>query len=234
MTKTFVLGLLLALQGFIYAGTLEDGRYYTWHIPEPNVPVGSVITSVEITLEKLSTAVQVEGNGYLHVGLVRDPPCGWVGNDGLLTIGMVLSQAVSDGNDFTINLADVELTETWIDSIFTEPFSIACPAEDGFEVIRMNQAILLFNHYAGSGESLGLLLRAVGGKASLYRISVKVIMRAYTGAYSSRIEISSVNVPVDTTGIEAWAARERAKLMAGFLEQLKKLEERISAALGGE
>ena len=234
MSKVFVLGIVLALQGFIFAGTLEDGRYYTWQLPEPNVPGGSTIASIKITLHELTTAVQVEGPGLVQVRLVNNPPPGWVGNEGRITTGTLLAAPVSDANDVTIDLAEVELPDSWTHRIFKQPFFMSYPLEDGFELIRMNAAILEYNDLTGNNTPAGLLLRAVGGKASLSRISVKITIRAYTGAYRSRVEMYSVDVPVDTTGIEAWAARERAKLMASFLDELKELEGRIAAALGGE
>lgn len=234
MSKTFVLGIVLALQGFIYAGTLEDGRYYTWQIPEPNVPGGSTIASVVVTLHGLTTAVQVEGPGLVQVRLVNNPPPGWIGNDGRVTAGTLLATVVSDSNDIVIDLAGVELPASWTHRIFKQPFFMSYPLEEGFELIRMNAAILEYNDLAGNNTPSGLLLRAVGGKASVSRISVKLTIGAYTGAYSSRTEMYSVDVPVDTAGIEVWAAHERAKLMASFLAQLKELEERIADAMGGK
>lgn len=262
MSKTFVLGLVLALQGFIYAGSLEDGRYYTWQIPEPNIPIGSVITGVQVTLHDLTTAVQLEGRGQVEVFLADNPPLGWIGNYGDVTKRQppvlhrrrlsdlsieywteevwswqpfsLLGRIESNDANFVIDLADVVLADSWTYDIFDWPFQLSVPLEDGFQLMTMNAAILEFNDYMGNSTPVGLLLRSVGGRATLSRISVAMTIRAYTGKYSKFISVASVDVPADLVVIEAWAVKERAKLMAKFLKELKELEERITKALGGE
>lgn len=231
MSKTFVLGLLLALQGLIYAGALEDNRYYTWQIPEPNVPIGSVITDVQITLHDLTTAVELDGPGLVRVELVDDPPPGWVGNDGRITVGTLLATPVGNDANSVIDLADVVLADSWTHSIFKQPFQISCPLEDGFQLITMNAAILEYNDYVGNGTPFGLLLRSVGGRATLSRITVTMTIRAYTGKYSKFISTVSIDVPKDLAVIETWAAKERLNLMADFMERLAALESRIAEAM---
>ena len=233
MSKTFVLGLLLALQGLIYAGTLEDARYYTWQIPEPNVPIGSVITGVQITLHDLTTAVKLEGLGLVRIELVDDPPLGWVGNDGRISVGALLATPESNDANFVIDLTDVVLVDSWIQDIFDQPFELSCPLEDGFQLITMTAAILEFNDYVGNGTPFGLLLRAVGGRATLSRITVTMTIRAYTGEYNEFVSTATIDVPKDLVVIEKWAAKERLELMADFMERPATLESRIAEAMKG-
>lgn len=233
MNKTFVLGLLLALQGLIYAGALEDNRYYTWKIPDPNVPIGSVITNVQITLHDLTTAVELEGPGLVRVELVDDPPPGWVGNDGRISVGTLLATPVANDANSVIDLADVVLADSWTHSIFKQPFQISCPLEDGFQLVTMNAAILEFNDYVGNGTPAGLLLRSVGGRATLSRITVAMTIRAYTGEYNEFVSTVTIDVPKDLVVLETWAAKERLSLMADFMQRLTALELRITEAMKG-
>ena len=223
--------VLLASCGVVSAGALEDNRYYTWQIPDPNMPRGSVITSVQITLHDLTTAVEVEGPGLVRVELVDAPPPGWVGSDGRVTVGTLLATPVANDANSVIDLADVVLADSWTHSIFKQPFQISCPQEDGFSLVTMNAAILEFNDYVGNGTPFGLLLRAVGGRATLSRITVTMTIRAYTGEYNKFVSTATIDVPKDLTVIEAWAATERLKLMADFMKRLATLESRIAEAM---
>ncbi len=223
--------VLLVSCGTAFGGTLEDNRYYTWQIPEPNVPIGSVITDVQIRLHNLKTAVQLDGSGLVKIELVDDPPSGWVGNDGRISVGALLATPESNDANFVIDLTDVVLVDSWIQDIFDQPFQISCPLEDGFQLITMNAAILEFNDYVGNGTPFGLLLRAVGGRATLSRITVRMTIRAYTGKYNELVSTASIDVPKDLVVIEKWAAKERLNLMADFMERLAVLESQIAEAM---
>ncbi len=225
--------VLLVSYGTVFGGALEDNRYYTCQIPDPNVPIGSVITDVQITLHDLTTAVELEGPGLVRVELVDDPPPGWVGNDGRITVGTLLATPVANDANSVIDLADVVLAASWTHSIFKQPFQISCPQEDGFSLVTMNAAILEVNDYVGNGTPFGLLLRSVGGRATLSRITVTMTIRAYTGKYNKFVSTATVDVPKDLTVIEKWAATERLELMADFMERLTALELRITEAMKG-
>ncbi len=223
--------VLLASCGVVSAGAMEDNRYYTWQIPEPNIPIGSVITNVQITLHDLTTAVELEGLGLVRVELVDDPPLGWVGNDGRISVGTLLATPADNDANAVIDLADIVLADSWTHSIFKQPFQISCPQEDGFSLVTMNAAILEYNDYVGNGTPVGLLLRAVGGRATLSRITVTMTIRAYTGEYNKFVSTVTIDVPKDLVVIEAWAAKERLKLMADFMQRVAALESQIAEAM---
>lgn len=231
--KNYVIGMVLVLLascGAVLAGSLESDRYYTWEIPEPNIPESSIITSVRIILHNLITANSNEGLGIVKVRLVDNCPPGWVGNNGSVDIGSLLATPTANDANSVIYLADVILADSWAHSIFKQPFQISCPAEDGFELITMNAAILEFNDYVSNGTPAGLMVQSVGGRSTLSRITVQMTIRAYTGDYSESIVAVGVDVPRDTVYLDAWAAEERLKLMAEFMEQLTELEVRITEA----
>ncbi len=226
--------VLLVGCGVAHAGTLESNRYYTWRIPEPNVPVGSVIVGVQITLHNLKTANNIEGPGIVQVRLVDNPPPGWVGNSGNVVVGSLLASLTANDANSIIDLSDVMLPDSWANNIFAAPFDIACPGTNEPDLITMNAALLEYNDYAGNSTPSGLLLRSIGGKAILSRITIQLIVRAYTGAYSKRMVAVGVDVPKDLVVINAWAVKERLKLMAEFVEQFKALEARIAEAMKGD
>lgn len=231
--KSYAIGMvlvLLVLCGVGRGGTLESNRYYTWQIAEPNVPIGSIITDVQITLHSLKTPSGQEGPGVVQIWLVDAPPRGWVGNDGSVNVGSLLASLVTNDVNSVTDLADVILADSWTYDIFKQPFEISYPLEDGFEHITMNAAILEFNDYMGNGTPAGLLLRSIGGKSIVSRITVKMTIRAYMGSYRETIEVVSINVPKDMVAINAWADKERLDLMADFMERLMELESRIADA----
>ncbi len=221
--------MIIMICGTVVGGVLESGQYYTWQIPEPNVPVGSVITNVQITLHKLITANNSEGLGIVQVRLVDDCPSGWVGNNGSVDVGTLLASPTANDANSIIDLSDVVLVNSWTHAIFKQPFQISCPIIDGFQLITMNAALLEYNDYMGNGTPAGLLLRSVGGKATLSQITVKMTVRAYTGEYNESVIVVVIDVPKDLVAINAWAVAERLKLMADFIIQLTELELRIAA-----
>ncbi len=225
------LWMFLAMCGAVLAGSLESNRYYTWQIPEPNVPAGSIITRVQITLHNLTTANSNEGLGIVKVWLVDDCPPGWIGNSGSVDVGSLLATPTANDANSVIDLADVILADSWTHSIFKQPFQISCPLEDGFQLITMNAAILEFNDYMGNGTPAGLLLQTVGGRSTLSWITIQMTIRAYTGDYSESVATVEIDVPRDTVYLDAWADEERLKLMSEFMERLAELESRIAQEL---
>jgi len=231
MKKTLLLLMLafLSVSVSVYAGTLEAGKYYTWSIPEPNIPVGAIIVDVEVTLHNLTTADTESGLGQVRVYLVDAPPTGWIDNIGTMEIGSFLGALSASGVDQTINLKNVVLLDSWTHRVFKQPFDFACTPETGTEpdIFRMNAAILEYIDYAGNSTTSGLLLRAVGGKAVLSGITVKMLIRGYNGSYYRDEQTFNVEVPLDTTYIEKWAEQERLKLMQQHYQDIQNLEARI-------
>ena len=216
--------------GTVLGGVLENNRYYTWQIPEPNIPMGSIITGVEITLHNLTTANNDEGLGIVKVRLVDNCPPGWIGNNGSIDTGSLLATPTANDANSVIDLADVILADSWTHAIFKQPFQISCPLEDGFELITMNAAILEFNDYMGNGTPAGLLMYSIGGRSTVSRVSAQMTIRAYTGDYSESTVHVEIDVPVDMTYLDAWADEERRNLMADFIVQWADLEARIVEA----
>lgn len=216
--KTIIIAIVLTLTATLTAGSLAPNHYYTWSIPEPNIPNGSIITSVDITLSELE--------GRVYVWLVDNPPIGWIKNIGTMERDTYIGQAVTER---TISLSAVILAESWTHKIFPQPFQMSIPAEGGgTEEVLMNAALLEYIDYTGNGTPSGLLLY---GEAELSSISVAITVRSFVGEYYREVFVYSVPVPVDLAVIEAWADAERVKLMHEYMEKMEELEVRIAERL---
>ncbi len=229
-----VIGMVLVFLAscrVVLAGSLENNRYYTWQIPEPNIPIGSIITGVQITLYNLITANSNEGLGIVEIRLVDNCLPGWISNNGSIDVGSLLATPTANDANSVIDLADVILADSWTHSIFKQPFQISCPTENGFELLTMNAATLEFNDYMGNDTSVGLMVRSIGGRSTVSRISVQMTIRAYTGDYNKSVVTIGIDVPKDMVYLNAWANEERLKLMSEFMERLTGLEIRIREAM---
>ena len=219
--------LFLLISGIATAGTIESGRYYTWQIPEPNIPAGSIITGATLTLHGLTTATEVDGPGSVQVYLADNAPAGWVGNAGDVTQPTgsrpqgrivrgptLLWKAVGDANDVSVHFRDIALPGSWTHRIFPTPLRMTTPNGE----FVFNAAKLELIDILGNGTPGGLVLRSVGGKATVDRISLQLTIQSFEASPVASVVAYGLDVPID------WQWR-REQLIRTFVRELMEMEQ---------